>query len=445
MTSQRKTSTCKWCLCLVFTLAFTSTPEALAYEDAWVEDYGHHRYSAEASSAEPMPAAVQVAEQPNAPPPPSAKDKYLKAANEAQRTKTSTPNEAGNTVDAAVRKCETEVDAFCVSTSVLKVYCKEGDSECQSQANPLCDVKELKNFVVKKWEKKPDGETLAAKMTRVFGLQNQANLIACIAYERDPTCTGGTGRKAEHWQDAWTTTFLGAAANSAPPKHPSPCKTGLELEEIDTSGPASVEAKATYTKAAKEAQQIKTSAPNEVGNTVDAAVKTCETEVDKFCIGTTMPLFCKKHENAEKNAECRTAATPLCDVKLKNFDVKKYEKKPADETPAALMTRVFGLQNQANLIACIAVERDPECTKSGRKDVHWQDEWQTTFLGACLPASAPPATEGSTCSSKEELLELEEDEAEEDEDEEDEAEEDFEEYEDEDDEVEEEEEENVAE
>ena len=72
-------------------------------------------------------------------------------------------------------------------------------------------------------------------------------------------------------------------------------------------------------------------------------------------------------------------------------------------------------------------------------------DWSRTFLGACLPASAPPATEGSTCSSKEELLELEEDEAEEDEDEEDEAEEDFEEYEDEDDEVEEEEEENVAE
>jgi hypothetical protein len=96
---------------------------------------------------------------------------------------------------------------------------------------------------------------------------------------------------------------------------------------------------------------------------IAAATKKCEADVTNLCVSTNCTIFC---EAAYKRSpklldQCKTECTPAKRCKLK---------------PLAGMddsgNRELDAQNREQLIACIAQERDPSGTQSGRRMQDWK-------------------------------------------------------------------------
>jgi len=345
---------------------------------------------------------------------------------EILKTLLPTPAERSNKevtskIKAAVKHCEGAVDAYCEGF-LVKYFCKAGDAACEARVKPYCDVKQLEMNAVALDAAALKKEDEAAKEKRLFNAQLKAEILQCIAIERDPGCKTSAMKKIA-WQETWTTEFATAAAGAKPAATPSPCHDLEMLDNEEYAAPSSkvqaaakaLEDKMKANKASGpagagvskqhkvgklplEEEILKTLLPTpaersnkEVTSKIKAAVEHCEGAVDAYCEGFLVKYFCKAGD-----AACEARVKPYCDVKQLEMNAVALDAaalKKEDE--AAKEKRLFNAQLKAEILQCIAIERDPGCKTSAMKKIAWQETWTTEFATAA--AGAKPAASPSPC------------------------------------------------
>jgi len=108
--------------------------------------------------------------------------------------------------------------------------------------------------------------------------------------------------------------------------------------------------------------------------TIGEATTYCEREVPNYCISTTCPQYCNSLRSQASKTRCNNECSKENRCKLKPTV-------GADSNTNAALDA----QSRDQLWACIAEQRDPNNTKTGRRTTPWRQLRTPSFTRAVRP------------------------------------------------------------